>query len=208
MVSKVFSIVFMLLVQFHVKAQRERIQTFSAGGVKEIILQADEIFKVEISTVSTKEIKLFTISEGEYFNDIQITAQQTSNKLYIASAYKEILTSGFDKLSAHKVYAVNLKLIVPENLKVIIVSNIASVYGEGKFNFLEAELNSGDCVLQNYYGKALINTLQGDVFISTKNAKVTAETNNGSLFIDKKLNFGNLIEIKSINGDVEVKKIQ
>jgi len=208
MVLKILSAALLFLVHFSANAQREQVQTFGAAGIKEVILQVDEIFKVEIATASTKEIKLFTISEGEYFNDIQVSAQQISNKLQVTSTYKEILTSGFDKLSAHKVYAVNLKLVIPENLKVIIVSNIASVYGEGKFNFFEAELKSGNCILQNYQGKALINTFQGSVSVTTKKGTVIANTNHGSLFVDKSLKSGNLIEIKSINGDVEVKKIQ
>ncbi len=195
-------------VHFQLFAQRERLQIFSAEEIEEIIINADEIFKVQIEAASTKEIQLYTLSEGEYFNDIGVNVQQTLNTFKITTAYKEILTSGFDKLSAHKLYAVNLKLVIPENLKVTITSNIASIHAKGDFEFLEAELKSGECDLRNYTGKAIINTLWGNVYIETKRANVEAKTHHGSLKIAKNLTFGPLVKVKSIYGNIEVIKIQ
>ena len=196
-------------MQFSVHAQRERLQTIDAAGVKSIELQADEIFLIEIETrASANKIQLSTISEGEYFNDIALSVERDLDELQITSTYREILTSGYDKLSAHKVYAVNLKLIIPEGLQLVIISNIANVKAKGVFSFFEAELKSGSCHLSSFTGKALVNTFSGDINIETTQAEVAANSNHGNVIIDTSLNFGNLIMLKSIYGGIEVIKTQ
>ena len=207
-----FRYIFLIVIlcfQSVLYAQRERVQTFDASGIKFIQLKADEVFKIEIETkASAENIQLFTISEGEYFNDIALSVERDLNHLQITSTYKEILTSGYDKLSAHKVYAVNLKLIIPEGLQLTIISNIANVQAKGIFNFFEAELKSGACQLTSFTGKALVNTFTGDVSIQTTQAKVVASSNRGKVEIDHELDFGELIEVKSIYGSILVTKTQ
>jgi len=202
-----FSIFFMLNF-LQLKAQRETIQTFDASSIKEVIIEVDEVFNVEIKTANTSVITLSTLSEGEYLNDIVIQTQQDLHSFQLNSQYREILTSGFDKLSAHKVYAVHLKLVIPKNLNVVVISNIASINVAGNFEKLEAELKSGACRLIDFSGIALINTFQGNVYVETTTANVKATTNHGNLQIDEELSFGQLIEIKSIYGDIEVRKAE
>jgi hypothetical protein len=208
MKNNLLFVLFFILNFLQLKAQRETIQTFDASSIKEVIIEVDEVFNVEIETANTPVIKLSTLSEGEYLNEIVIQTQQDLHSFQLNSQYREILTSGFDKLSAHKVYAVHLKLVIPKNLNVIVISNIASLNAVGNFKKLEAELKSGACRLIDFSGQALINTFQGNVYVETTTANVKATTNHGNLQIDEKLSFGSLIEIKSIYGDVEVRKAE
>lgn len=189
-------------------AQRENIETIEAESIQEIVILADEVFKIELQTTSTNSIKIKSISEGEYLQNIHLQSKVKGKKLVLTSTYQEILTSGFDKLSAHKIYAVDLQLIIPENLKVTVISNLASVYAKGKYRYFEAELKSGRCELTNFDGEALINTFGGDVFIATSSAKVKATTNHGKKEVDRYLNSGELIQVKSISGDIKVMKTQ
>lgn len=199
----------LLISNFAAKAQRERLQSIDAQGVKSVYLMANEVFNIEVKTNAlAKNIQVATLSEGEYFNDIALLVQRDLNTLQITSTYKEILTSGYDKLSAHKVYAVSLKIIIPENIKLTIVSNIANVKAKGKYKFLEAQLKSGNFKLSKFSGRALVNTFTGNVSIKTTQAQVNAVTNHGNKQIDTSLDFGKLIEIKSIYGDIEVIKTQ
>ncbi|MBW2960323.1 DUF4097 family beta strand repeat-containing protein [Mesonia aestuariivivens] len=206
---KYIFLIVIVLSGFISNAQREALKTFSAKGLQKIEFAADEIFKIEVKTIpAVKQVQIFTFSEGEYFNDIAVIVKRDLKTLKIASTYKERLTSGYDKLSAHKVYAVNLKIILPEGLKFMVISNIANVYAAGKFEHFEAELKSGDVQLKAFTGKALINTFTGNVHIETTQANLEANTNHGQLYMSPSLDFGNLIEVKSIYGDIEVRKIQ
>ncbi len=189
-------------------AQRQNIKTIDAENIQEIVILADEIFQVEINTTSRNSVEIKSISEGEYLQNIHLQSEIEGEKLILTSTYQEILTSGFDKLSAHKVYAVNLQLIIPRNLKVTVISNLASVYAQGSYHYFEAELKSGRCELTHFKGEALINTFGGDVLVKTGNANVEAQTNHGKMQVDKSLNFGELIRIKSISGDIKVMKTQ
>lgn len=189
-------------------AQIENTETIDAEGIQEIIILADEIFQVEINTASKNSVEIKSISEGEYLQHIHVQSKIAGEKLVLTSAYQEILTSGFDKLSAHKVYAVNLQLSIPENLKVTVISNLASVYAQGSFRYFEVELKSGRCELINFQGEALINTYGGDVWVETNRANVDAQTNHGKIQVDKSLKSGEPIHIKSISGDIKVMKTQ
>jgi len=208
MKNKLLFALFFMLNFLLLNAQKETIQTFEASSIKEVIVHVDEVFNVEIETANTSVITLSTFSEGEYYNDIVIQTKQDLHSFQLNSQYQKILTSGFDKLSAHKVYAVKLKLVIPKNLKVVVTSNIASLKATGSFKSLEAELKAGACQLLHFSGKALINTFQGNIYAETISANVKASTNHGNLQIGENLKNGQLMEIKSIYGNIEVKKTE
>jgi len=208
MKNKLLLALFFMLNFLLLNAQKKTIQTFEASSIKEVIVQVDEVFNVEIETADSSVITLSTFSEGEYFNDIVIQTKQDLYSFQLNSQYQKILTSGFDKLSAHKVYAVKLRLVIPENLKVVVTSNIASLKATGSFKSLEAELKSGACQLLSFSGKALLNTFQGNIYVETISANIKASTNHGNLQIDENLKNGQLMEIKSIYGNIEVKKTE
>ena len=95
----------------------------------------------------------------------------SDDKLFLKSEYIEILQSGYDKLSAHKVFSLEIKLIVPENLKIEIESNIASVTAIGEFEYLQIQLKQGNCEVLNFSGNALVNTFTGNIFFQIEKNK-------------------------------------
>ncbi|MDR6300045.1 hypothetical protein [Mesonia maritima] len=188
--------------------QRESVQIFEAETISELYINADEVFKITLETTQTDKIKLAVFSEGEYTQQIGIKTEQKGNQLHIFSAYPEILTSGYDKLSAHKVFAVILHITLPKHKKVIIQSNIASVYASGTYNYFETELTSGKCSLTSFSGEAIINTIKGDVLIETNQANLETSSTYGSIKTPPKHPDGQKISAKSIYGNIIVKKTQ
>ena len=189
-------------------AQKETLQTIDAKNISEIIISSDEVFKITLATTKDSVVTMKTESEGEYFQNISITTNITGKTLTVSSQYPEILTSGFDKLSAHKVFAVQVFLKVPENLNVTIISNVASVFGSGSYKKLELELKSGQCVLSNFNGNLLVNTYNGNIIVETNYAKVEAESRHGNVQNTLKHSGENLLKLKTIDGDISVTQSQ
>lgn len=183
--------------------QKETSEVIDAKGVKSIVISSDEVFRINLST-APGAIRIKTRADGEYSNDIYLDSEINGEVLLLTSRFREILKGGYDKLSAHKVFAMEVELVIPENLTVEIESNLASVKGSGDFKKLFIELKSGYCQLEDFTGDATINTYDGHVLIQTVNAKVEADSRHGSVNIPDN-NFGqHTIKVTSINGNITV----
>lgn len=179
---------------------------FDAENISSVFLNSDEVYEIKVSAIPGNEIKVKTHSGGEYFNDIGLDAEIKENKLILTSKFRDKLQGGFDKLSAHKVFAIKVFLEVPFHLYIDIVSNLATVYATGNYEKIVVQLKSGSCFLQDFSGNALINTFDGNIEVETKNAIVEAYSRNGKVKIRQKFYGKNKLKLSSIDGDIIVKK--
>ena len=177
-----------------------------AKGISSIILYAEEIFKITVRTAPVETITITTHSDGEYYNQISLDARVEGETLLLDSRFREILQSGYDKLSAHKVFAMEVTLEIPQGLSLDISSNLASVHASGSFKNLLVQLKSGSCYLSNFTGDALVNTYNGNIEVTTTNAKVTALSRHGKVVLPQDNTGNHEIELSSINGNIRVLK--
>lgn len=200
-----FFILFLALV-FSTKAQSIVERKIAIDHIEQLHLKVDEVFGVYISTnPKINELKIKYYSEGEYAQNIGFNFTEENKTLTVQTVFPEILTSGYDKLSAHKVFAVRLEIEIPEHKSVIIQSDLASVYGSGNYTYFEAELKSGRCELHQFSGKALVNTFKGDIEVGTLEEKITAFSTHGTVKMEPTFKKGNKISLKSIDGDINVR---
>lgn len=200
-----FFTLFLALI-FSAKAQSIVERKIAIDHIDQLHLKVDEVFGVYISTnPKIDELKIKSYSEGEYAQNIGFNFAEENKTLTIQTVFPEILTSGYDKLSAHKVFAVRLEIEIPQHKSVIIQSDLASVYGKGNYTYFEAELKSGRCELHQFSGKALINTFKGDIEVGTLEEKITAFSTHGTVKIEPTFKKGNKISLKSIDGDINVR---
>jgi hypothetical protein len=200
-----FTIV-ILLFSIAVSAQKDTSQQLEANGIKSLHIDTDEVFKINIKTIKGDYILISTHAEGEYFNDIALNTEVLGETINLTTQFREILQSGYDKLSAHKVFSLEITLEIPKDLKVFIKSNIAAVEAEGEYDFLQIQLNSGYCNLVNFEGNALINTYNGAINVKTSGATVIASSRNGKVFLPIDFNGNHTIKATSINGDIRVEE--
>tara|TARA_B100000953_G_scaffold50422_1_gene38817 strand:+ start:2540 stop:3181 length:642 start_codon:yes stop_codon:yes gene_type:complete len=173
---------------------------------KEVIIDANEVFKINIFSEKRKTLKYRSHSEGEYLNDIRLTTSLKNGKLYIETQYPEQLVGGFDKLSAHKVFSLEVDLYLPEDKILMISSNSASLIVSGKFESFSANLQRGYCNLKDFEGNATINTYKGDIDAEVVSGEVMAKSRHGKVLVDQKLYGMHQIKLTSINGDISVRK--
>lgn len=199
-------LLFLTLLTFQGFSQKDTSRSFDAAGIEKIFIYTDEVFRINLKTSSSKKIILTSHSEGEYFEDISLEAEVLQDRMILTSKFREILQSGFDKLSAHKVFSLEISLEIPEGMRVFIKSNIASVNGSGNFEKLEVELKSGACELAVFDGDLLVNTYNGSIAVHTHDAEISAHSRNGEVFLPPATPGKNQIKLTSINGNIRVRE--
>ena len=202
-----FTLICLLLFQ-GLSAQKKVIKNIDAFGIGFLEVMADKVFDIGIIAVKSSTITITTWTEGEHNEQLLITANGQGDKMTIGCEYQPEFRNFNDKLSAHKIISVKMKLEVPENLVLYLSSEIANARIQGKFKMLTAELKSGFCILKDFYGNAIANTYNGDIVMETNFASVVAETKNGKLLLDAIVPGPHNIELKSVNGSITVTKTQ
>lgn len=200
------SFLLVLFCSFPGFSQKDISGIYNAGDIKQLYIFTDEVFRINIKTTDTDQIIISSHSEGEYFNDISLDVEVFQKKMVLTSKFREVLQGGFDKLSAHKVFSLEITLEIPEKLEVFIKSNIASVFGNGNFEILRAELKNGSCVFSSFSGNAVINTYKGSIELETHNASITGVSRNGKVDIPEDMNGKYEIVLKTINGNILVRE--
>ncbi|MGB7785951.1 MAG: hypothetical protein WBL27_07610 [Salinimicrobium sp.] len=194
----------LLFFSFNAFAQKEVSKVLDAGNLNKIVLSSDEIFRITIETAPVHSISIKSQADGEYFNDISLDSEVKGKTLFLKSLFPEALQDGFDKLSAHKVFAMEIKMQIPEDMNVEINSNLASVFLEGEYENVLVQLKQGSFYSEEFSGNAVINTYDGNIEMTTSNALVDAETRHGTVKIPHAARGTHKIKLTSINGDIEV----
>ena len=202
---KLFFFFIFILLSISVKSQSSFNKSIDASDLTEVFIILDNTFEVEVTNTSENKIIVNAISEGEYQNDILINAKRKENSLTILDDIQPFSENHNDKLSAHKMIALKVKIQIPQHLNLTITSRLASLELNARIKSLFIELNSGDCTLRNFMGNATINTLGGDIIVYTGNAVINASTKSG-IITSEKIFGEHQIELKSITGNISVYK--
>ncbi|WP_372917653.1 hypothetical protein [Salegentibacter sp.] len=203
---KNISILLAALFSVSLFGQKETLETLDAKNVEAIRIFANEVSSISIETSSTKTISAATHSEGEYYNRIGLDIKREDETLILNSKFPQALSGGFDKLSAHKVFSIDLKLLIPAGLRVFVKSDQASLTATGDYSLFEAELNQGFCDLIDFSGNGRVQTIMGDIHFETRDTRIEAESRNGRMQKSLPQSGSNLLKLSSVNGDISLLK--
>lgn len=201
---KIHLLIFFFLLAFSAKAQKLTQDVIAADNIDRIVLSSDEIYRINITTSPGKEIRIKTNAEGEYFNQISLDTRLERRSLFVSSRYREILQSGYDKLSAHKVFSMEVDLEVPQGMLLEITSNLASVYLSGTYDSVLMELRNGSCYLTSFSGEAVINTYNGNILGTVNRVNVQAKSRHGNVNVPQVPSGNHNMVLTSINGDIKI----
>ena len=200
----------MLLILFSsgisLKAQNVLEKNITAEKIDTISINANQIFRISVSTSKTDKIKIRSTLDGEYQNEFQVVLSENNHMLKLSLEHLSFNDIPDDKRNAHKVIAANLQLEIPEDLALNIVSDIGSVELKGDFNLLYIQLLEGRCYVEGDAKTATINTFDGDIIVVTKHAEVVANSNHGKITLDDFSDAISIWNLKSIKGNITVVK--
>ncbi|WP_459210087.1 hypothetical protein [Aquimarina rhabdastrellae] len=199
---------FIILLQSFLGYTQNTLQKdFSASSITHLEIALQHAYFIEISTTQTKKITISSNSDGEFGNQISVKTKITNHILSIEDFILPFTNFYDDKLNAHKVTALKLKITIPENLHITLNATYASAKFSGTFDTLFVQLSSGNCILNPFIGNAIIYTMDGFIDLHTSNATIESKTTTG--FIQNiPISGAHNIILKTVTGNINVSKIK
>jgi len=189
-------------------AQNMAYKEIDATTITEINIKGNEIFQIDIETVSTKYISFESIVDGEYENEFQVVSAVVGNKINLKLEQYSYAYIKDDKRNAHKIVAAKLILKVPEKLNLNVISDISNVTLKGKFDALDIRLQEGYFKMTGEVNEANVSTINGSIVMRTRKARINANSINGELELAQFTNPMSTINLKTVNGNISVSKME
>lgn len=206
---KIISSLLLLLVTITMAAQKRLSQTYDAKGIKELYINSNEIFEIRINAAFTDQITVNTIIEGETFASTLVNSKIENGVLKITTGKTPDYIPFNDKLSAHKVMAIELEIVVPIGLDIWVYSTLASLDTYGELGQIRVDLGRGHFKGEGFRFResAQVNTISGSVSIELEAARIEANSRNGIVTIATTINLGLPLTIETIDGDISLYKL-
>jgi len=173
-----------------------------------ILIDADNCFKVEITTTLSKEIVVEALIDGEYKNDLVIKIEEVGPSIEISTGFQPNFIKPNDKLSAHKVISISLKVQLPENMNVHLFGSNTNVYAKGSYKDLKVTLDDGTCNFQSINGITHALTRSGDIYVYSKGATIETKNSFGSTEIGNIPKGADYFNLVTTTGNIYLKKTE
>ncbi|MCA0131466.1 DUF4097 family beta strand repeat-containing protein [Winogradskyella alexanderae] len=188
--------------------QNTVIKNIDAETISTISIDGNQIFDIDITTSNTNYISCKSVVDGEYENMFQVISNINGASLELKLEQYQYTIINDDKRNAHKVVAVKLILDIPENINLSIVSDIANIKLKGNFDSVNVRLEEGFCNLSGQVKEGIIQTINGDIIVTTDNAEIYAQSNKGKITLFPFKIFRSKLNLKSIKGNINVRQSQ
>ncbi len=202
---------FLLIVFLSIQKAYPQFKTafeINNNDIKVVWFQAYQVSKIEIKTHKPSFFKFNSSAESTYKSDLYFDYHIKNDSLIIKSIYPKALEFGDNKMTSMQGFSVSVNFSLPQGSKLIIESDLASVEGEGEFEYFQLNTKSGHCHFKAFVGNADINTFNGNIKINTKNAGIKAFSQNGMLKVDSFYYKKHQINLKTVNGDIIVRQME
>lgn len=173
-----------------------------------INVDANNCFELAIETTDNDEMVLEATIGGEYEKDLVLTSKQEGRTLQVNSGFQPIFKKPNDKLSAHKVVSIALKIYMPKNRSVNVFGGSCNVTVTGNYRKLKITVNEGNCTLNDVSESVMVKTRSGNISLYTKGAYVKAKSKYGNVQSDKIPNSEDRFDLTSVTGNISIIKTE
>lgn len=205
MLKKIGLLILLCFGSTEVKSQKILEKQLDASETTQLLIASDMINLISITSEKTDQIKIITKIAGENRENVILTTFEENNKLTIGTGFTPYFEAENDKLAAHKVISVEMQITIPDFLIVEIDTKIASVDVAGNYDVFRANLEYGNCELNDFLGHAMIKTVHGNILVyAPKNVSGRAFSNKGSVINYLPGNAKYTIIAESRDGDISL----
>lgn len=205
---KRFLLCFLLLLSIGLSAQKKVYNKILAAHIGLIQVDATNCFIVEVRTNKGNEITIEAEMEGEYSQDLDLEVSTNGVTLIVETGFSPSFENPNDKLSAHKVVSILLKLNIPQYKQLEIFGTNSRVEVEGVFKELNISLSDGTCVLNKVEANAKVKSQSGHIEIISDGAQISAESKYGTVSSNT-IPYGNSIfKLQTVTGNIDLSKTE
>jgi hypothetical protein len=196
----------LFLVQGSLLAQSKWEKTIDAPEVHSLSIELGFIQNLLVSTGNSDQYVIKTTSEGEYRDQVMLVSKEVDHWLEIYPQWAPSFIAPNDKLSAHKVRALNLELVVPKGKTIEIRGEQAVVSVLGEYKEVVLRLGSGRVNLEYSSEESDIRTDSADVFLTVPHGDIQASSSEGKVIGSIPLNTRFHYKLASEKGSIYLNK--
>lgn len=189
-------------------AQKVVKKSIGDNDIELINIDVAHCYRLDLKTVKGNEVSIEATIDGEYKRELLLSLEQEGRTYYVSSGFQPVFENPNDKLSAHKVVSIALKILVPEYLEVYVYGRSCNVTASGNYRDLTISLNDGDCILRDVGEETIVATQSGNISVYAKAAAISANTKYGEVSGDTIPEADNHYRLSSVTGNIHLKKTE
>ncbi|WP_276168933.1 hypothetical protein [Zobellia alginiliquefaciens] len=200
-------LVFFLFVNL-LTAQKVVKKSLINDAVTAINIDVAHCYELELETSESHEMSVEAIIDGEYTKDLLLTVKENEGSILISSGFQPNFKNPNDKLSAHKVVSISLKVVLPRYKYVTVFGTSCNVFATGDYRKLNVTLNDGNCELFNVSEDVNVHTQSGHILVEALKADIKADSKYGKIDEEDIPNGGAVYTLTSVTGNIGIKKTE
>ncbi|MDG1571662.1 hypothetical protein OZ410_05005 [Robiginitalea sp. M366] len=171
-----------------------------------IVIDAEQCFQVVLETGDPGQVVVEAEMEGEYQGDILVKTEILGNTLHIGTGFSPIFERPNDKLSAHKVLSVRLRVHLPPRQSVTVNGQRAEIRARGDYRNLTVRVVDGSCQLRHTAEQTRVQTGSARIEAWVERATVEAYSRSGEVRVDPIPDGNGQWVLSSHSGDIRVNR--
>lgn len=200
-----FIVAFVFTTSLH--GQKVLKKSWDAAQFDQLVLLSEQVYRIEIASEKTTQIRLEMHIDGEYADNMMVSVTEDNRILKLAENYRPLYEPPNDKLAAHKVISIEMKLYVPEDMNIHISAEIGSVIARGNYEKLEVTLVQGFCELYQFKGDGTVLTKGGDITVYAQEGMAGEAYSKYGTVENELVHEGSLfLRAESVNGHIRLLK--
>ena len=178
------------------------------GDISHIQIDVKNCFEIDLATSEGNELLIEAQIDGEYDKDLLLNISEEGSTIRVSAGFQPNFVHPNDKLSAHKVVSIALKIVLPKQKDIHVFGTNCNVIVTGNYNFLKVSLNDGRCELNNVSENVEVVTQSGHISARYSHAAVSAKSKYGKVTgtISKKGN--SEYNLSTVTGDILLKRVE
>ena len=185
-------------------SQKRITKTLLNPEITSISIDAALCYQIVLETVATEEVTVEAQMEGEYRTDLIVQLREAGATLFIEPQFRPEFTLPNDKLGAHKVVSVRLKISLPVDQNVVLSAATCDVRTSGRFRDLKIVFNDGSCQLGHVGENTEVQTGSASIRASLPSGVVEASSRYGEVLLEPIPPGDHRLQLSSTRGNISV----
>lgn len=184
--------------------QKQVTKTIVNPQITAINIDGNLSYRVVLETAVTKEVSVEARMDGEYEKGLLVNFREEGKTLYLETRFSPEFRFPNDKLGAHKVVSVSLKVTLPEDQQILLTAGSCEVSASGRYRDLKIVFNDGLCDLYHSAENTEVRTGKAPIVAHLHSGVVEAESRYGEVHLDKIPKGDHHLKLYSTEGDISV----
>jgi len=169
-------------------------------------IDARQCFLVELDTNPGNTLEVEAMAEGEYNSEVLLLLGTEGSTTKVTADLTPLFVVPDDKLGAHKVISIALKVSLPEYRRVEVYGNLATITAHGLYETLRIFLEEGTCSLTQVGQSVDVETRTADIYVESAAASILAESLFGEVSPNQIPQGANRFRLRTILGNIHLKR--